>query len=67
MVEYCEFSLREDNYLPFMTFYYRKSLFKIVFGQNISIVNQIFKIFAAHFRTNRAPKICKEDSLPTIK
>ena len=45
--------LRENNYLPSMIFYYRKSLFKIVLGQNFFNCQQIFKIFAEQFRTNQ--------------
>ena len=46
--------LRENNYLPSMIFYYRKSLFKIVLGQIFFNCQQILKLFAAQFRTNLA-------------
>ena len=52
--------LWENNYLPFMIFYYRKSLFKIAFGKNILNCQPIFEIFAAHFRTNYAPDVAKK-------
>ena len=43
-----------------MIFYYRKSLFKIVFGQIFFDCQLIFKIFAAHFRINKAPNSAKK-------
>ena len=50
-----------NNYLPSMFFfYYRKSLFKIVLGQNFFNCQPIFKIIAAHFRTNYAPNSTKK-------
>ena len=53
MIEYNEFqNFAENNYLPSMNFYYRKSLFKIVLGQNFFNCQQIFKIFATQFRTS---------------
>ena len=44
--------LRENNYLPFMIFYYWKSLFKIQFGYKNFISWPIFKNFAGLGRTN---------------
>ena len=48
VLEFCS----ENNYLPFMFFLYRKSLFKIVFwgpgGRTSSIVDQ-FSIFGSSF------------------
>ena len=38
-----------------MSFYYRKSLFKFVFGQNFFSCQPILKMFAAHLRLNEAP------------
>ena len=52
--------LLENNYLPSMIFYYRKSLFKIVFAQNFFNCQPIFKFFAAYFRTNLSPNSAKK-------
>ena len=55
MIKYYELKiLMENNYLPSMILFYRKNLFKIVFGQNFFYFNfqPIFKMFATHFRTN---------------
>ena len=46
----------ENSYLPSMIFYYRKSQIKFGLGQNVFNCQPILKIFAAHFRTNQAPK-----------
>ena len=43
-----------------MIFYYRKSLFKIVFGQNLYNCQPINKIFVARFRTNYRPNSAKK-------
>ena len=42
-----------------MIFYYRKSFSKFFFGQNFFNHQPIIKIFAAHFRTNKAPNAAK--------
>ena len=53
MVEYCEFLNFAGKLLPpFHDFLLLKALFKIVLGQNFFNCEPIFKIFAAHFRTN---------------
>ena len=54
MIEYNEFQnfAGKNNYLHSIIVYYEKSLFKIVLGQNFFNCQHIFKIFAAHFRTN---------------
>ena len=63
MVEYCEFlNFAGNNYLPSMIFYYRKSLFKNVLGQNFFNCQPIFKILAAPFRTKKAPNSSKKIS-----
>ena len=56
------FFLRENIYLPSMRFLYRKSLFKNVFDQNFFIkkCQPIFKIFAAHFATNKMLNCAKK-------
>ena len=43
-----------------MNFYYRKSLFKIVLGQNFFNSRPIFQMLAALFRTNKAPNSAKK-------
>ena len=43
-----------------MFFFYRKSLIKIDFGQNFFNCQPISKMFAAHFRTNKAPDSAKK-------
>ena len=52
MIEYCEFENLGEIITSHEFFVDRKSLFKIVIGQNFFNFQQIFKIFAAHFRTN---------------
>ena len=51
--------LRENNYLPSMIFCTEKSLFKIVFYRTFKC-QPIFKLFAAHFRSNSAPFSAKK-------
>ena len=49
--------LRENNYLPSIIFFYRKSLFKMFFGAILFNCQPIFIIFLQHIliRTNKAP------------
>ena len=56
-------NLRENNYLPSMIFLYRKSLFKIIFWQDLFNCQSIFKIFAA--KTKR--RILRRKYLPTVQ
>ena len=53
-------NLRENNYFPSMMFFYKKSLFIIVFGQNIFNCQPIFKIIVANFRTNEVLKFARK-------
>ena len=52
--------MRENNYLPSMIFFFRKSLIKIVLGQNLFIFEPDFQIFAAHFSTKYVPGFARK-------
>ena len=54
VTKFCGGGGGNNNYLPSMIFLYTKYLFKIVLGQNFFNSQPIFKIIAAHFRTNKA-------------
>ena len=50
---------KEGKFFKTPLFFYRKFLFKIVFGQNFFNCQRFFN-FAAHFRTNQAPNFAKK-------
>ena len=50
-----------NNYFLSMLFLTeKKNIFKIAFGQNYCDCRPIFRIFAAHFRTNKEPDFAKK-------
>ena len=64
MIEYSMFEiLRENNYLPPMIFL-QKSLFKIVFGQNLSTD---FLFFLQQILGKLSAEFCKENVVPKVK
>ena len=61
--------LRENIYLPFIRFLYRKSLFTNVFDQNFFICHPIFTFFffAAHCCDKLNVQLCQENISSTFK
>ena len=59
--------LRENVYLPYMRFLYRKSLFKNVFDHNFFICQPILKIFCCTFCDKLNAQLCQENILDKFK